>query len=263
MCEVHGSRCLHVSRAISEPYQSAVLCERLTPNRGRSSLSLRCWLFDSRPSRITHCSKPTFPLVGCCLRTLLVLFWTPFPYRRRLHNVNDDAIWFLVHSQYRRTKATARSAQNLCNSQSLDIARPGSREYRSYRKANVFISSPVFLHREVHLESPRISTWCYNLIVRSIAASFLRLTENLSRRVMDQAISMYLYPVSERPLPVDEEPTALCQVADCVELVGLTLHQLQGVVGCGTVSVSRIPMVTDFQASRSQLGWASVMSKSI
>jgi hypothetical protein len=148
---------------------------------------------NSRPSRNTHCSKPTFPLFACCLRTLLVLFQTPFPYRRRLHNANDNAICFLGHSQYRRAKTT-RSAWNLCNSQYLDIARPGSREYRSYRKANVFISSPVSLHREVHLESPRISTWCYNLSVRSISASFLRLTENLSRRIMDQVISMLSLP---------------------------------------------------------------------
>jgi hypothetical protein len=44
--------------------------------------------------------------------------------------------------------------------------------------------------------------------------------------------------VSERPPPVDEEPTALCQVADRVESVGLILHQLHGVVGCVTMSVS-------------------------
>jgi hypothetical protein len=33
---------------------------------------------NSRPSRNTDCSKPTFPLVHCCLRTLLVRFEHPF-----------------------------------------------------------------------------------------------------------------------------------------------------------------------------------------
>lgn len=122
MCEVHGSRCLHVSRAISEPYQSAVLCERLTPNRGRSSHSLRCWLFDSRPSRITHCRNQHFHL----LIAVSEPYWSFFehPFRVDAHCIMQMTMpfgsWYIRNTVEPKQRHEAR---RICVIHSLSTSR--------------------------------------------------------------------------------------------------------------------------------------------